>query len=73
MPPKPKPSKGSGHPYTYLWLVGNGGMGTIIVPLLPFFHSLLTKGRSIPNQPQTRGKIASLLQRLLGPNPRPSS
>ena len=31
--------------FSYLWLVGNGGMGTIISPLLPFFHSLLTKGR----------------------------
>ena len=33
---------------TYLWLVGNGGMGynyNLQLLLLPFFHSLLTKGR----------------------------
>ena len=36
---------------TYLWLVGNGGMGYkyiyIYILLLPFFHSLLTKVKTI--------------------------
>ena len=36
---------------TYLWLVGNGGMGYnynySYYQVLPFFHSLLTKGRAL--------------------------
>ena len=30
----------------YLWLVGNGRMVVIVVIIVPFLHSLLTKGKS---------------------------